>query len=188
MALGQMRRALPMPTGERPPRARTAAQLVERFRIRISPEARELIAAEMTPVGLFTQLLNEELDADARRVLACAMPRRRALWWGCLTAWDALGKLAEGTPARVLRGVASYVAQPCDEHWRDVAGAGRGVKRASLLGCLIYGTYVAHGTVCPPGKPRVPAPPHVFGRLIESAVYLSSVTKDVRNYRIAGRR
>lgn len=185
LALGQVRRHAPLASGERQPRPRTAEQLVSRFQIRLSEHARASIAAGMTPVDLFDVLLAEQLDADARRVLACAMPRRRALWWGCLAAWDALDKLVEGPPAHVLRGVANYVAQPCDERWRDVANVGRHVKRASLLGCLIYGTFVAHGTVCPPDKPRVPAPPHVFGRLIESAVYLAAVTKDVWNYRAA---
>jgi len=183
LALGQARAVGATPSGEPRPRPRTAQQLVERHRIRLSPAARERLAPHWKPAELFEELLAADLDPDARRVLACALPRRRALWWGCLYAWDALGKLAAGTGAEALRAVAAYVAQPCDEHWRDVARIGRNVKRASLLGCLIYGTFVAHGTVCPPDKPRVPAPPHVFGRLIESAVYLAAVSKDVRQYR-----
>lgn len=184
MALGQFRLRLDKPTEQLPPPTSFAAELADRYQIRLSPEARELLTPAVLNAEFVETLIANDLDPDARRVLAFALPRRRALWWGCLTAWDALGQLAVGDSARLLSAIASYVIQPIDDHWRNVASAGKPIKRASLLGCLLYGTFVAHGSVMGPDKPRVPAPPHVFGRLIESAIYLSSVTKDVRNYRL----
>lgn len=184
MALGQFRLRLDQPADPSMLRSHLAAELADKCQIRLSSEARKMLAPTMTNAEFVETLIANDLDLDARRVLAFALPRRRALWWGCLTAWDALGQLATGDSARLLSAIASYVIQPIDDHLRNVATAGKPIKRASLLGCLLYGTFVAHGSVVGPDKPRVPAPPHVFGRLLESAVYLSSVTKDVRNYRL----
>ncbi|WP_431308523.1 DUF6931 family protein, partial [Azospirillum oryzae] len=63
----------------------------------LSAEAKALFAPNAPTSAYLKALIDAELYADAIRLLGIALPRREAVWWGCLAARGALP--AEPAPA-----------------------------------------------------------------------------------------
>src|SRR5205823_1268863 len=133
---------------------------------------RALLRAAQSPWEYFELLLENRCYADARRVLAHALPKRRALWWGCLCAWDVYRPQPAGEVAGVLEAVVRYVLQPCEAHRRAAAGRAQEVEPNSLAACLAMAAFCSAGSLAPPGVPCVAPRPFLTGRLVGVTVYL----------------
>lgn len=164
-------------------RAGRAADLAARYSIRLSAQAERVLDGAMTPPDLYRALRAAGLDVDARRVLAYSMPKRRALWWGCLCAWDGLREQASAAELALLEVVTAYVHRPGDELRRAAWQQRRPVKKTSPAATLAAAAFFSAGSISTPGGQPVPAPDHLTGRLVSVAVYLSAAIRQPRYYR-----
>jgi hypothetical protein len=80
-----------------------AHNLIAWGKIKLKPLAAQLLSPEMTSRAYFELLLEQDQLADARRILAHALPKRRALWWGTLCLQDALRPTETSETAELLR-------------------------------------------------------------------------------------
>lgn len=163
------------------PPPRTAVELCRWFKLK--PAARPLLNPELTPQQFFAILMENKLYADARRVLAHALPKRRAVWWGCLCVWEAL-RSENLTPAEysALEATMRWVVRPSEQERRAAEAAGWAAKPTTLPGCLAMAAYLSDGSMSKAGLPYVPTKPFLTGRLVGVAVYLASVRKQPANY------
>jgi hypothetical protein len=153
------------------------------MRIKLRPEARARLRPALQTVDFFAELRASDLLADARRVLAHALPPRRALWWGCLCAWEAYRPEPPADVLGILRGLTEYVQQPDDGQRRALRALGMAAGMNTLAGHLALAAFCSTGSLSKPGLPTVSPAPFVTGRLVGVAVYLASVKRAPARYR-----
>lgn len=175
-----------MPKRELPPDPAdiaTAAELCTACRIRLKPLAKTLLDEHDTPQEFYRALRQHDCLADARRILAHALPKRRALWWGCLVSSDLNRHEPVSAIEQVLPDVIQYVTRPNEASRRLALEMGKRVGVNTLAGTLAMATFFSAGSVSLPGLPEVPPRPFVTGRLIGVTVYLASVMRDAAHYK-----
>ncbi|MEQ8790293.1 MAG: hypothetical protein RIC55_28615 [Pirellulaceae bacterium] len=161
----------------------SAADLVIRYTIRLSAAAERMLDPGMSPPRYYQALRRAGLEVDARRVLAYSMPKRRALWWGCLCAWDGLRDKASERELAALRAVSDFVLLPSDERRRAAREARRRTRQASPAFTLAAAAFFSAGSISTPGGHPVLAPEHLTGRLVAVTVYLAAAVREARRYR-----
>ncbi len=160
-----------------------ARDLVDWGHIKLKPEGARLLANTMTSREYFETLLAHDCLADARRILAHAMPKRRALWWGALAAHDAFRTAPPEHLEPVLKLVTQFVVTPTEDLRRACGELARRVPANSMAGCLATAAFFSAGSVSPQGLPPVAPRPFVTGRLMGVTVYLASVTRSAAQYK-----
>lgn len=171
-----------------PARFTTARELVREYRIKLKPSALKMLADDLTPRQFYERTRDTGELAAARRILAHALPVRRALWWGMLAARDAFGESLPDDLAMTLAAVGCYVQQPTEDHRRATGEVARRLRASSLAACLAYGAFCSAGSIAPPGMPPVWPKPFITGRLVGVAVYLAAVRRDAKRYKDVLRR
>ncbi|TWT38379.1 DUF6931 family protein [Blastopirellula retiformator] len=186
---GSHKHVPPTPRVVQPPlRGDAAAAIVcQRMKLRLSLAARRQLTSQVSSEHYFARLLTADLDADARKFLAAALPVRRALWWSVLAIHDSLGS-DEAEQASRLAPVVQWIARPSDAGLIEVRRQDRKVKRNRLWGCLYQATYAAAGRVSPPERQLVVAPPEMSRRFVAALVYMASVHGGSLGYRERQRR
>lgn len=160
----------------------TAAAVCERMKLQLSWEARSRLTANVSSEHYLARLIGADLDADARKFLAAALPVRRALWWSVLSIQHALGADADSESMR-LAPVVQWIAGPGDAGLVAVRELDKKVKRNSLWGCLYQATYAASGRISPPDRQMIVAPAETSRRLIAAVVYMAAVYRGSLGYR-----
>ncbi|EAQ82357.1 DUF6931 family protein [Blastopirellula marina] len=160
----------------------SAVEICQRYKLQLSYDARRLLTPTLAPMIFFDRLLTVELDADARRFLAAALPLRRSLWWAVLTIHDALGDDKSGDSFR-LAPVVQWIARPSEPGLLAIRSLDKKVKRGSLWGCLYQAVYSAAGRATPPDRLLAAAPPEMPRRLIGGLVAMAAGHAPTRGYR-----
>jgi len=162
----------------------TARELCAECHIRLRPAAAALRGAHDHPRDFYRTLMRHDCLADARRILAHALPRRRALWWACLVAEDLVRHRTVPGLHAVLEQVVRFVIQPNDAHRRGAGEAGRRFPMNSLPASLAMAAFFSDGSVSLPHLPPVLPRPFVTGRLVGVTVYLASVIRSAAQYKM----
>jgi hypothetical protein len=160
-----------------------ACELVEWGHIKLKPAGQQLLTPELSVREYFELLVENDCLADARRVLAHSLPKRRALWWGVLTAYDAFRPQTPAMLENVLKAVTQFVTAPTEEHRRACGEVAKRTPPSSIAGCLATAAFFTAGSVAPQGLPPVAPKPFITGRLVGVCVYLASVTRDPARYK-----
>jgi uncharacterized protein DUF6931 len=157
-----------------------AWELCHLAEIRLTPQGRSLVSAHLTVRQYFDRLIEHGCYADARRVLAHALPKRRALWWACLCARD----IDQPPDAVEVIDVVAHYAGHGDEISRRKAEAfGMQFGPDHLTCCLAMAAFFSGDNVSRPDLPPVAPHPFATARLVEVVVYLTSVRKDPTTYK-----
>jgi hypothetical protein len=159
---------------------RTAHELCQAREVPLSAAAVARLDWNASPPAYVRVLLAENLLADARHLLAQALPTREALAWGCCCIRQAfcLSSAQEAAVAAVER----YVAEPTDAHRRATEVRATEVGLDSAAGCLAVAAFCSDGSLLPSALPVMAPPAFVTGRLVSVAVYLAAVHRDPAHY------
>lgn len=151
-------------------------------RIKLRPESWMLLKPNLTVAEFLDLLRAKHHHADARRVLAHALPKRHALWWGCLCAWEAYRPEPHADILEILQTVTAYIQEPTnDRRWR-LYRLGRAMGFHSLTGQLAMAAFCSGGSLGLQELAVSPRP-YLTGRLVGVAVYLASVRRDPARYK-----
>jgi hypothetical protein len=150
--------------------------------IQLRTEGRSLLRGYLSTQQYFGLLLENRCYADARRVLAHALPKRRALWWGCLCAWDLYRPQPPEVVDQVLQAVVRFVLEPSEGNRQATAECAKAVEPNTLAHCLAMAAFCSAGSIAPEGLPCVDPRPFITGRLVGVAVYLASVLRNPAQY------
>jgi hypothetical protein len=112
------------------------------------PEALQNIGAEPTdeqPIAFLNSLAREGKVEDAASVCAYLLPRREAVWWGCLSARMLLGEISPGDRAPLLA-AETWVQQPTEENRRTALDIGMAAESNAPLTWLALAAGWSSGT------------------------------------------
>ncbi|MGE3803850.1 MAG: hypothetical protein AB7K24_04145 [Gemmataceae bacterium] len=160
-----------------------AWELFHDARIQLSPEGQQLLRADLAVETCFELLLEQGCYADARRLLAQALPRRRGLWWGLVCARDYYQAACPPRVTDVLDIVDDHVKTRSEESRRRAEEVGMGHAPDDLTGCLALAVFFSGDSISAPDLPTIAPKPYVAGRFVEVAVYLAAVLKDPLCYK-----
>jgi hypothetical protein len=173
----------PIPQTTQPCELGTAQELVTKCRIRLKTKAESLLDDRITPKHYFDRLLAEDCLADARRVLAHALPKRRSLWWACLCTMDGYQASASPGVAQAVELVTRFIHEPNEENRRAAEAFGRSQPPHHIENSLAMAAFFSGGSVSLPHLPEVPPRIFVTGRLVGVCVYLAAVTRSAAYYK-----
>ena len=160
-----------------------ACDLVKLFRLK--SEARKLLRPEMTPQEYFECLMLHNHLAEARRLLAHALPPMRSIWWATLCLHHSLRFMSFATEQEesAFAAVLDWLRRPMEPERRAAEQAGWRAKPSTAAGILALSVYLSSGSMSRPGLPVVRPAAHLCGRLAGVVVYLASVRYDPAQYR-----
>jgi hypothetical protein len=151
----------------------TAADICKQFEL--GPAAAALLQPTLLPRPFLDMLIEKGHHEDAARFTAHALPRREAIWWGCLCARTAYGGSPPEKEAAALQAVEAWVARPTDEQRRAAFKAGEVATFKNPTGLLGMAVYFSSGSLAPPGQAEVPPAPHLCPNAVANAVLLAAV-------------
>jgi len=152
----------------------TAAEVCRSFEL--SNSGRALLDGKLTPPQFLALLLSADERQDAICFLAQALPKREAVWWGCLCLWDIHRPEPEDVRiAAILEAAVRWVLDPSDENRLAAWAPALAVPIQTAAGCLGRAVIWSGGSMHPPHLPAVPPPAHLTGRTVSGAVQLAAV-------------
>lgn len=165
-----------------PTQVSTAQALCDGHQIKLSNRAVELLTADASPREYFDQLVENACFADARRVLAHALPKRRTLWWGAMCVSEGYRSRPPAAAVAALEAVVRLIRLPNEANRRATQPAARRAGHHTMAGCLALAAFYSGVSIAPPEAPPLPPEPFLTGRLVGVAVYLASVAWDPAHY------
>jgi hypothetical protein len=162
----------------RPVSCRTAAEICRD--LDLQDPARRLLSPDLTPRQFFERLVEQQEYADAVRFLAHALPKRLAVWWGCLCVWHVYRLEPPESVAAALDAALAWVLDPSEEHRRAAEAPAMVAELKSPAGCLAMAACWSGGSMAPPDLPVVPTPPDLTARLVGGAVLLAAAQRAPR--------
>jgi hypothetical protein len=146
-------------------------------------EARRLLRDDLTCRDYLAVLTERGLHADAIAFLARALPKRRAVWWGCLCAWHMVRPEPSPVEEEGLEAAVRWALDPSEENRRAAEMPGPQEELDTPAACLARAAFWSGGSLAPAGLPEVPPPAGLTGRLVAGAILLAGVRRDFRHYR-----
>jgi hypothetical protein len=159
-----------------------AAAFARGNELMLTSEGEAHLRPDLSVRDYFDVLRANRCLADARRVLAHALPKRRSLWWGLLCAWDVFrGRPAENAEA-VLRGIGDFVCLPTETNRQALRGLVDLVRPQSPPHYLAHAAILSFGSLTDAPLPEVLPKPFLTGRLVGVSIYLASVAREQLKY------
>ena len=137
----------------------------------LSPEAVALLTPELTPRAYLDRLATAELTTDALRLLAAALPKAEAVWWGCRCA-EAVLDSPLPLEVRAVTVAKRWAAAPTEENRLAGRDAAELAGWDSAAGCLAGAAWFAGGSLSPPGLPVVAPRDDLTAQAVAGALLL----------------
>jgi hypothetical protein len=144
----------------------------------LSPEARALLTRHTTPESYIRALRGEGKHTDALHFLAHWLPKREAVWWGCLCVWHVYRKEIPDAGRAAVRAVVQWVQEPIEPRRRTVeklVEPASGTRTAP--GCLALAAMLSGGSLLPEGLPIVPPAAHLTAHAIANMLVFAAAEK-----------
>src|SRR5262245_56949863 len=147
---------------------------------------RALLRDDLTPRQFFDLLVEKEEFEDAIRFLAHALPKRAAVWWGCLCLWQESRPEPVAPVRAAIEAAVRWVLEPSDDNRRTADAPARAAGIDTAAGCLAKAVFWSGGSLLPPHLPPVLPKPFLTAKAVAGAVLLAAAhsgTADVRRLR-----
>ncbi|HWB10432.1 MAG TPA: hypothetical protein VG826_14465 [Pirellulales bacterium] len=176
-----------MPQQQNPPRPRSAAEICKKALL--TDGGQKLLREDLTARQFLDLLWDKEQYVDAIHFMAQALPKRAAVWWGCLCLW--LTIRPDEPPDEMksaLAGAVQWVQDPSEENRRAAGVAGQAAKMQTAAGCLAMAAFFSDMSLNPPDQPKVPPPPELTGQTVANAVMMAGFLGDKTQFQRRQRR
>jgi hypothetical protein len=154
----------------------TAAEVCRNFEL--SKEGQKLLQPQLMPRPFLDLLIANQHYQDAARLMAHALPRREAIWWGCLCARKAYGPAPPAREGAALQLAETWVVRPTDENRRAAYKAAEAAEFRNPAGLLGMAVFFSSGSLAPAGQAEVAPAPHLAPNAAANAVVLASLLQD----------
>ncbi len=168
-----------MSTAEPRPAAKSSEVLA---RYEASPDVEKLAATEASPAKLVTLLVNRGLADEAVEFIACWLPPRQAIWWGCLSLWDIYRPAPAPEIDATLGSIVAWVEDPTEANRRRAEIGGKSLSAKHPVGALALATFWTSGSMSAPDLPEV-APPRDLSMQVIAAALNLAVLREPANRR-----
>lgn len=144
-------------------------------RLELDPPAAAAVGTGTAAEGI-ARLEAAGLRNDAARLAAHALPKREAVWWGCMCARAVPDPALTPLDIEALLAAEAWVRKPDDDALRRAAmeAAQRTGFRTPEAWAAV-GAFWSGGSMAPAGQPAVPPPDHLTGVAISGGVVLAAV-------------
>jgi hypothetical protein len=145
-------------------------------RLELDPSAASSLNGATTAAEGILRLEAAGLRNEAARLAAHALPKREAVWWGCMCARAVPDPSLPAVDLAALAAAEAWVRKPGDDALRRAAmeAAQRTGFRTPEAWAAV-GAFWSGGSMAPPGQPEVPPPDHLTGVAISGGVVLAAV-------------
>lgn len=142
-----------------------------------SEKVAKLASPGMNPMELFSLLVKNELYGDGLGFMARFLPKRHAIWWGCLCIEHVgEGKLPKPEEA-ALGATVQWVLDPSEENRQKAREAGIAAKKSTAAGCLAMAAFWSGGSISLQGQPEVPPEPDQCEKAVTGAMKIAATSK-----------
>jgi len=169
-ALGAPRGALPKV------KAATATEVCGSANL--SSEALALLTPQGGVIEFLDLLVNHKLMPDAVSLMAHALPKREAVWWGCLAARTLIDDHTRPEIVAALEAAEAWVYKPSEETRRAAMERARKTQFDHPAAWAAVAAFWSGGSMVAPDLPEVPPAAHLTGLAICGAVQLSAVSRN----------
>jgi hypothetical protein len=168
-----------------PPSCRTLAELVDV--LPLSRQAKPLVSGAATAGEYLARLGEHQLDVDAIRVLAYALPIRKSVWWGVLCAWHGMSETSEPEQDLALQAAVRWCVEPTDERRRAAEAIARARVLENAVDCCVRAASLA-GHSAGPDDPFLPRDAPGAARMVVAAAFLAFAQRAERDPKLTYRR
>jgi hypothetical protein len=145
-------------------------------RLELDPPAASALGGARTAAEGILRLEAAGLRNEAARLAAHALPKREAVWWGCMCARAVPDPALPETDMQALLAAEAWVRKPGDDALRRAAmDAAQRTGFRSPEAWAAVGAFWSGGSMAPAGQPEVPPPDHLTGVAISGGVVLAAV-------------
>lgn len=133
------------------------------------------LSLDAAPADFLDALRALELDVDALRFLAYALPAREAVWWATLcvrAVSEAPDELAG------LMAAETWTREPSEENRRAAMEVAEALGFESAQAWTAVAAFWAEGSMAPPDAPVVPPGEELVGHAAAGAVALAAVERE----------
>lgn len=145
-------------------------------RLELEPAAAASLNGAATAAEAIARFEAAGLRNEAARLTAHALPKREAVWWGCMCARAVPDPALPRPDMEALLAAEAWVRRPGDDALRRAAmeAAQRTGFRTPEVWAAV-GAFWSGGSMAPAGQPEVPPPDHLTGVAISGGVVLAAV-------------
>ena len=157
---------------ERDPPATLARQL------RLDGGALAVLKPDQTVAQYVASLAATEQFPAAITVLAHALPKREAVWWGCISVRHAEAPERGSTADGALAAAEAWVFHPDEAHRRPTRQAAARAGFQTAAGWAALAAFWSEGSLAPTDAPDVPPADDLTARAVAGAATLAAVQPD----------
>ena len=146
--------------------------------LQLSDDVQQLAAADKTGEELIDALVAEQQYPEALRLRAYLLPKRAAVWWGCVCVREDVQEPLDVEQAVALEAAIAWVADPqedrrreCDRLAEAAASPGPGVL-------LARSAFWSEGSITPPDAPETPADERLTCQGVAAALIIAAYLGD----------
>ncbi len=141
-------------------------------------DARLLLRDDLTADAYLTLLKGRQLYQDALSFTVHLLPKREAIWWGCLCIWKMCRPEPKGPEVEALRATVHWVLSNNEDSRQAAGKAGKAAGPGVPAGSLALAAFWTDGSMAPPGLPDVAAPPLLAAKTVAAALDLAIARAD----------
>lgn len=142
---------------------------------KLNADAQKLLDKDLTPVQFLDRLLAQPpLHPEALNFLAHALPKRLAMWWGCLCVQLACGEKLSDVEKNALGTVVHWVMEPKEDNRRLAEISAQAAEPGTPAGSLALAAFQSDGSLTPPNLPVVKPPPTLTAQTLSGALHLAA--------------
>jgi hypothetical protein len=138
--------------------------------LELTDEARQHLRDDLTADAFLALLEARRLYDDALQVAVHWLPKREAVWWGCLCVWRMCRPDLPGPEAAAMQTVVQWVLDVNEENRRAAEKAAEAAGPATAAGCLALAAFWSGGSMAPAGLPEVTPPPELTAKMVLAAL------------------
>lgn len=154
--------------------ATTATEVCRLFEL--EEHASVLLTEEQTPAQFLQKLIEGEHFADAAHFMACALPKREAVWLACLAAHTTLGEAPKEAAINALQTAEAWVKNPSQESCQPNQEAAEGAGFGTAVGLAAAAAFWSGDSMLPSDMPPVPPPIELTGQAVWGAITIAALT------------
>jgi hypothetical protein len=159
-------------------KAQTAGELLQHFEL--SDESESVAAIEDAPMKAIKKLLDSESYHDAVTMLAHALPKREAVWWGCLAAKKAMDPAVELNVAAVSA-AELWVRDPSENNRQAAKKLGELAKNKTAAGWSATAASWCTGNMVEGDEIAVPPPDCLYAHAVAACITMAAVEAGPEN-------
>lgn len=137
--------------------------------------ASPLLREGMTADQFLAALIEQGQLRDAVTFMACALPKREALWWAFLCTRQTTTPPLSETDTEALNAAIRWIRYPSEEHRQAAMPAAEATEYETPAGLVALGTFFTGGSMAPPDVDPVPPAPELTAHSVSGAVMLAAV-------------